>query len=103
MSWKSSPPRTPKKVIAEESVRFIFLAEISLKSKDAKKNVRILLSGKMQCSLVNLSYLSPTFDELWEVLIVLDGSLQSDYVIDKAWLFVSFDQTFCMTGEFTPV
>ena len=64
MSWKSSPPRTPKKVIAEESVRFILLAEISLKSKDAKKNVRILLSGKMQCSLVNLSYLSPTFDEL---------------------------------------
>ena len=84
-------------------MRFIFLAEISLKSKDAKKNVRILLSGKMQCSLVNLSYLSPTFDELWEVLIVLDGSLQSDYVIDKAWLFVSFDQTFCMTGEFSPV
>ena len=102
MSWKSSPPRTPKK--AEESVRFIFLAEISLKSKDVK-NVRILLSGKMQCSLVNLSYLSPTFDELWEVLIVLDvdGSLQSDYVIDKAWLFVSFDQTFCITGEFSPV
>ena len=39
----------------------------------------------------------------FEVLIVLDGSLQSDYVIDKAWLFVSFDQTFCMTGEFSPV